>query len=273
MRRAVSLRGLPVGSRFREAALVLCLAALTGAAHAQGSVKDPAKTAAPPPKKKQSVAPAQVPLRSPPPQRDTQRALLIDRAVVRFIAAETGGVENPQFIFERELAFEARLEALSDRGFRARAKLPYRERHLRAALERHISETLLAALRIDRQPSERELRVRAQQSRKAWVQRVGGEVQLADAAAAEGLGASELLRVFRRQARASLYIDRMITPMLRPSRAELETLHRSAETPFRGQPFNQVEPLLRNWYISRRLSLALQNFFQNVRARVHISLL
>lgn len=242
---------------FRVVAVLGLLAASSGLAQAQG---------APPPKKK-SVAPAAI------AHNDTLRAILVDRAVVRFIAAETGGVENPQFIFERELAFEARLEALSDRGFRPRAALPYRERHLRAALERHISETLLAALRIDRPPSERELRVRAQQSRKAWVQRVGGDLALNDAAAAEGMGNSELLRIFRRQARASLYIDRMITPMLRPSRAELETLHRSAETPFRGQPFGKVEPLLRSWYISRRLSLALQSFFQNVRARVHISLL
>ena len=111
-------------------------------------------------------------------------------------------------------------------------------------------------------------------SMKGLVDKAGEPVgQKLYAAAAEGMGASELLRIFRRQARASLYIDRMITPMLRPSRAELETLHRSAETPFRGQPFRQAEPLLRNWYISRRLSLALQNFFQNVRARVHISLL
>ena len=36
----------------------------------------------------------------------------IDRAVVRFVASETGGVRSPRFIFERELAFEARLEAL-----------------------------------------------------------------------------------------------------------------------------------------------------------------
>ncbi len=267
MRRA----GFPM-LRFRKAVflgalgLLGVLSAGPGLAHAQGTKGAPRAPEQRPATKK-SVAPAHI------PHNDTTRAVLVDRAVVRFIAAETGGVQNPQFIFERELAFEARLEALSDRGFRSQAKLPYRERHLRAALERHISETLLAALRIDRVPSERELRVRAQQSRKAWVQRVGGEAALSDAAVAEGMGTSELLRVFRRQARASLYIDRMITPMLRPSRAELETLHRSAETPFRGRPFAQVEPLLRNWYISRRLSLALQSFFQNVRARVHISLL
>ncbi len=215
---------------------------------------------------------------APPPAataaaRDSGVAKLIDRAVVRFYAAETGGVAAPQFIFERELAFEARLEALTDKGFRAQSGLPFRERHIRAAMERHISETLLAALRIDRPPQESELRIRALQSRQAWVSRVGGEQALTEAAMAEGLGPAELLRMFRRQARASFYVDRMITPMLRPSRAELESLHRSAETPFRGQAFRAVEPLLRHWYVSRRVSVALQGYFQNARARIRITLL
>ena len=38
----------------------------------------------------------------------------LDRVVVRFIAPETGGMRSPRFIFERVLAFEARLEALAD---------------------------------------------------------------------------------------------------------------------------------------------------------------
>jgi len=217
-----------------------------------------------------AAAPPRTDARPAPPRAAAQ---LIDRAVVRFYAAETGGVASPQFIYERELAFEARLEALTDKSFRAQPRLPFRERHIRAAMERHISETLLAALRIDRPPEESELRVRALQSRQAWVSRVGGELALADAASAEGWSPAELLRMFRRQARASFYVDRMITPMLKPSRAELESLHRSAETPFRGKAFRDVEPLLRHWYVSRRVSVALQGYFQNARARIHITLL
>ena len=38
--------------------------------------------------------------------------VLVDRAVVRFEAPETGGARHPRFVFERELSFEARLEAL-----------------------------------------------------------------------------------------------------------------------------------------------------------------
>jgi hypothetical protein len=72
----------------------------------------------------------------------------VDRAVVRFTAPELGGARSPRFVLGRQLAFEARLEALSDSE---RAGV-YRERHLSAALERHVAETLLAGLRIDPSP-------------------------------------------------------------------------------------------------------------------------
>src|SRR5439155_2463228 len=54
----------------------------------------------------------------------------IDRAVARFDAPETGGALRPQFVFERELAFEARLEALADAD-RAQGGAPYLDRHVR----------------------------------------------------------------------------------------------------------------------------------------------
>ncbi len=211
------------------------------------------------------------------PARGAPRAVVdravVDRAVVRFIAPEIGGVMSPQFIFERELAFEARLEALSDTGFRVTEATPFRERHVRAAMERHVAESLLAGLRTTPTPSEAEVRRRAREARAAWAQRTGGDRGIVSAAEAEGLSQAELLRVFRRQARASLYVDRMITPMLRPSRAELESLHASAETPYRQLRFREAEPHLRRWYVSRRLAAALQEFYQNARTRVQIQLL
>ena len=61
--------------------------------------------------------------------------IAVDRAVVRFSAPETGGVRTPRFIFERTLAFQARVEALADPDrAQARDGRPYRERHVRAAL-------------------------------------------------------------------------------------------------------------------------------------------
>ena len=73
--------------------------------------------------------------------------ILVEQVAVRFTAPELGGARSPRFVFQRVLAFEARLAALTSgehiEGFR--------ERHVTAALERHVSETLLTNLRIGQQ--------------------------------------------------------------------------------------------------------------------------
>ena len=197
--------------------------------------------------------------------------ITLDRAVVRFYAPETGGVQRPRFIYERSLAFEARVEALAaqDRG----GEEPYRERHVSAALERHVSEVLLSSLRIEPEPSEALLSRQVELARKVLSDRVGGEAALLEAQRAEGISNAELSSVLRRQARASLYLDRMVAPMLRPSDAELEAIQRSAPAALQNEPFVRARPLLLRWYVSRRLSSAMASFFQEARSRVTITLL
>ena len=199
--------------------------------------------------------------------------LPLDRAVVRFVAPETGGVRSPRFVFERVLAFEARLEALSDPDRTPGETRPYRERHVRAALERHMAEELLASLRIDPEPSARDLIRQTEAARQMLHQRAGGPDEVREAASAEGIDERELLRILRRQARASLYLDRMVAPMLAPSDAELRNLHKSAATPFKSLPFEQARGPLRRWYVGRRLAAALASFYQNARARIEVSVL
>jgi hypothetical protein len=197
--------------------------------------------------------------------------ITLDRAVVRFYAPETGGVEHPRFIYERRLGFEARIEALSDqdRG----SEEAYRERHVSAALERHISEVLLSSLRIDPEPSEAVMARQVELARKLMSDRVGGEEALRSAQLAEGISSAELSGILRRQARASLYLDRMVAPMLRPSDAELEAIQRSAPAALQNEPFMRVRPLLLRWYVSKRLQSAMSSFFQEARTRVTITLL
>ncbi|HEY6080240.1 MAG TPA: hypothetical protein VIW29_15610 [Polyangiaceae bacterium] len=199
--------------------------------------------------------------------------LLLDRAVVRFYAPETGGVERPRFIYERRLAFEARIEALADRDRPSFDAQPYRERHIGAALERHVSEVLLASLRIEPEPSEAMLARQAELARKLLSDRVGGEDALFEAQRAEGVSNAELAALLRRQARASLYLDRMVAPMLRPSDAELEAIQRSAPAALQNESFARARPLLLRWYVSRRLTAAMSSFFQEARSRVSITLL
>jgi hypothetical protein len=197
--------------------------------------------------------------------------LTLDRVVVRFYAPETGGVEHPRFIYERRLAFEARLEALSDQD-RA-SEEAYRERHVSAALERHISEVLLASLRIEPEPTEPVMARQVELARKLMSDRVGGDDALVTAQRTEGISNAELSSILRRQARASLYLDRMVAPMLRPSDAELEAIQRSAPPPQQNEPFVRVRPLLLRWYVSRRLASAMSSFFQEARSRVTVTLL
>src|SRR5690606_28437711 len=124
------------------------------------------------------------------------------------------------FIHERELAFEARLVALADGAFRSTSE-SYRRHHLQAALERHIAEVLLSVLSLDPEPSA-EVETRQQEAALAMAQQAaGGGEALAAAARAEGLGTLEVRRIFRRRARASLYLDQMVAPMLEPSELEL----------------------------------------------------
>jgi hypothetical protein len=196
--------------------------------------------------------------------------VLVDRAVVRFSAPELGGVRSPRFILGRLLAFEARLEALADSD---RSGGAYRERHLSAALERHVAETLLAGLRIDPEPTAPELAQQTDAARRLTAERVGGLTALEEAARAEGVSQRELYLIFQRQARASLYLDRMVSPMLAPSDAELRALYRSERTPFRDAPFETILPGLRRWYVSTRLQSALAAYYQNARSRLRIVIL
>jgi hypothetical protein len=76
-----------------------------------------------------------------------------------------------------------------------------------------------------------------------------------------------------RQARASLYLDRMIAPMLEPSELELRGILRTQSTPFRDQSFDSVAPALKRWYIGQRLSQALDAYYQNARSRVTVVLI
>lgn len=199
---------------------------------------------------------------------------VLDRAVVRFVASETGGPRSPQFIFERILAFEARIEALSEsRRTLADRRRPYLEHHVRAAMERHIAETLLASLAIDPEPTREELDRQAVAAERMLVQRIGGAATLESAAAAERIDRREIFAMLRRRARASLYLDRMVAPMLVPSTAALKHVHLVAPEPLRGQPFADARLAVERWYVSRQLGAAVTSYYQSARSRVRVTLL
>ena len=205
------------------------------------------------------------PRRPSPPQRT-----VVDRTVVRFTAPETGGNASPRFIFERVLAFEARLEALADPGHRSAELVPYSELHVRSAMERHIAETLLASLSIDPKPSASTLEAQMNLAQAMLVHQVGAD-RLRAAAASEGIDTQELRRLYRRRALASLYLHHMVAPMLTPRDTELRELHQ--KTPFASQPFEKVKAELQRLYVSRALGEAVSAFYQNARSRLAVTIL
>ncbi len=196
----------------------------------------------------------------------------LDRVVVRFSAPEGAGRDRPYFIYERELAFEARLVALADSAF-SRRREAYRRHHLQAALERRIAETLLASLPIDPPLKDEAVSKQIEAVQIMVWDASGGRDSVTEAAKAEGISSLEQRSFFRRRALASLYLHQMVAPMLVPSQLELRRLHRRGEGPLSDQPFELAEPVLRRWYIERNLRAAVATYYQNARSRLVISFL
>jgi hypothetical protein len=203
-------------------------------------------------------------------------ASLIDRVAVRFWSPETGGAAHPRFIDERTLAFEARLAAMAER--QEGIGDGYQERHVRDALEHEIGERMLASLArkllaelpAAKKPADADFARLQKDLGTATFDAVGGEARVTAAAAAEGLGASDVEATLRRQTLAAWYLDRTLTPILQPSEEQLREVYRTAAHPFRGRPFEEARADLLRWFVADRVHAGESAFFQSARARVKI---
>ncbi|MBM4356497.1 MAG: hypothetical protein FJ096_00145 [Deltaproteobacteria bacterium] len=205
-----------------------------------------------------------------PTQGADRRPPSLDRTVVRWALRSASQDGRPRFILARELAFEARIEAMSEGRKFAQA---YTDSHVRAAIQRHITEEILAELPVDPAPAPRDVGRYAEDARRAIEQQVGGRAQLNLAASAEGITAEELNALLRRRARATYYLDKMVAPMLQPSESDLREVHRRGDTPFTASPFEEVEESIRSWYVSARLRAALDSYYRSVRTKVMVELI
>ncbi len=205
-----------------------------------------------------------------------------------FEAPETGGGASPLVVFERELAFAARLEALAAAEPLEDETGPYAQRHVRAALDRYVATSILAALPVERttslpphacdgtgaRPDVVDLARRVALARAALGARARGETALRQAAAAEGLDQDDLAHFVRREALAARYLDVMVTPMLAPTDDEVRAFLRNlgalrapADSPAAAAPDLCS---LRHALIAQRLGTALVDFWQSVRQRVRL---
>lgn len=207
---------------------------------------------------------------------DVGQGAVVDRTVVRFFAPETGGAEQPRFVTERVLAFEARLEAMAEHPDGLGEG--YDERNVRNGLDHAIAEQMLAALAqklirgssLSRRPSDADLARLTDELAAGFYERLGGQDRVRRAAAAEQLDASDVSDLLERQALAAFYIDRAVTPTLDTSEEQLREVFRTAAHPFRGRAFSEVREKLRRWFVIERLRIAENAFMQGARARLTI---
>jgi hypothetical protein len=204
----------------------------------------------------------------PAPDKPAAQPVVVERVIARWRATELGSGAQARVVFSRELAFEARLEAMA-LGESPDATLT--DRHVRAALARHVTEALLEELPLEPAASAVEVANRAVIAQRALVARVRGEERLEAARKREGITLDELDAMFRRTARASLYLDKMVAPTLEPSDLELRELHASGQTPFSEQRFADVVVDLRRWVLGQRMAQALDAFFQRTRSHLTIT--
>lgn len=198
---------------------------------------------------------------------DEPPSVTVDGVALRFFAPESGGAAHPRFISSRTLAFEARLVAKAeDPAYKG----GYQERHERSAIERHITEEILASLPLERAPDEEELARIAAEFRAALLQRIGGEQALEAQATAEGIGPREIDALLLRRARAALYIHRSITPILYPSEEELREGFRMAAHPFHAQKFEDARIAFSRWYVEERLKSTEGSYYQAARTRIQV---
>ena len=191
----------------------------------------------------------------------------VDGVAVRFSSPETGGPTRPRFITQRELSFEARLLACMEENHAADPQ----ERHVRAAVDQHIAIEMLSRLPLDPEPDSNALLRVARILQAAVVDRIGGESTLTKAAAAEGVEPREVDAYFIREARAALYVERAITPVLYPSDEVLRDVFRTTAHPYRGAKYEDVRDALDRWFAFERLRAAETQFLQAARTRVKVA--
>jgi hypothetical protein len=202
--------------------------------------------------------------------------IVADRAVVRFSdpeASETKGALR--FVMMRELVVEAWLVAFE----RSPTGTPsIDDKTLRVALERHIVEAVVGSRVL---PPAVEMRVNKAIAdvKLAQTVAVGGPARLDEAIAHATGGAAtkvtdeELATIFRRRARAELYLELATGQLIDPNEAELRAVHLKAPGAYAKQPFEEVAPAIRAYLRTLRLRESAQSYYQAVRSKLRLEII
>ena len=191
--------------------------------------------------------------------------VVVDAVAVRFTAPDIGGATRPRFVTRGQAAFEARLLALEEDP--AGVVQP---RHVRAAIEAHVAEEILAELPLDPPVDPRVLARTEELFRAGLEQRVGGAPALERAEKLDGFGPSDFEAIARRQARAAVYLDRSFGSFLSMDEDQLREKYRTTSNPFRGRRFEDVQADLARWVAIETFRAAEQAYLETARSRIDI---
>lgn len=192
--------------------------------------------------------------------------ITVDRVVVRFVSPETGGASRPRFLTQRTLGFEARLLSLAEDG-----SLDYQERHVHAAIDATVAREMLTDLPLEHEPDAPTLARVGTSLRQSLLSRIGGQGALERAMGAEGMTQADMDERTRREARAAIYVDRAVTPVLYPTESQLRDVFRTTANPYRDRPFEDVREDLARWLVAERVRGAETAFLQTARSRVVVT--
>lgn len=192
-----------------------------------------------------------------------QGSVTVDALAVRFTAPDIGGVTQPRFITQRQVAFEARLFALEEDPSGT-----VQARHTRAAIEAHVTEVILESLPLEPPADAAALRRASDVLRAGIEQRVGGQAALEKAEKAEGIAPRELDAILERKARAAIYLDRSFVPIFAIDEDHLRETYRTTSHPFRGHPFEAVRDDLARWVVIETFRAGEQAYLQSARSRI-----
>jgi len=201
---------------------------------------------------------------------DPVASTTVDRIAVRYSVPETGGATKPRFVTERELRFWARIEATIDEGS---APADFYVRYARTALDRFIAEDMLASLLIERGAEPPDLPKAAEGAREELETRLPAASRLTDLMKLDGISETELMAFMRRRVRATTYVDRVISPILKPGEDEIFQGFRTMPSPFRALAYEDARSRFLRFYVHERFRSLSLDFVKGARARLMLTIL
>ena len=193
------------------------------------------------------------------------RGVVADVVSVRFFAPDIGGAAHARFVTRGQVSFEARLLALEEDPSGV-----IQPRHVRAAVDAHVAEEILAALPLEPPPDAATIAKTMELFRAGTLRRVGGAAALERAESLDGFSPAEFDAILRREARAAIWLDRSSSPFLTADEDKLREKYRTTSNPFRGRKFEDVRDDLARWLVIETFRAAEQSYLQTARSRLTI---